>query len=218
VAVLGRAKKLLSSFAAKPGDVLLMAVDLRGQWQAPYPFWNASTTAPAERLRGDLALLPDIAEAGECCAAKDVSMAGVLGTALMLLECSGVGATVDLSRLPCAPGHTPNDGMEAFLRWLNAFPSFGYLLSVAPEQVEAVRARFTQRGIACEAIGEVQAHHQLRLVMGERAHETAANPSAVLWDLEAEPFIGARVPVPEVTVPPSMPCTTGLAPTMQEAA
>jgi len=218
VAVLGRAKKLLSSFAAKPGDVLLMAVDLRGQWQAPYPFWNASTTAPAERLRADLALLPDIAEAGECCAAKDISMAGVLGTALMLLECSGVGATVDLSRLPCAPGHAPADGMEAFLRWLNAFPSFGYLLSVAPDQVEAVRARFQQRCIACEAIGEVQAHHQLRMVMGDQAHDGVASPSAVLWDLEAEPFIGARTPAPEVPAPPTMPCTTDPAPTLQEAA
>ncbi len=218
VAVLGRAKRLLSSFAARPGDVLLMAVDLRGQWQAPYPFWNASTTAPAERLRADLALLADIAEAGECLAAKDISMAGVLGTALMLLECSGVGATVDLSRLPCAPGHAPRDGLAAFLRWLNAFPSFGYLLSVAPEKVEVVRARFTQRGIACEAIGEVQAHHELRLVMGDQAHHGAANPSAVLWDLAAEPFIGARTPAPEVPAPPTMPCITDLAPTMQEAA
>jgi uncharacterized protein len=187
VAVLGRAKRLLSSFEAKPGDVLLMAVDLRGQWQAPYPFWNASTTAPSDRLRADLALLADIAEAGECRAAKDISMAGVLGTTLMLLECSGVGATVDLTRLPCAPGHAPQDGLEAFLRWLQAFPSFGYLLSVAPEQVKAVQARFTQRGIACEAIGEVQAHHQLRLVVGDQVAE-----GATLWDLQSEPFIGAR--------------------------
>lgn len=216
VAVLGRAKKLLSSFAARPSDVLLMAVDLRGQWQAPYPFWNASTTAPAERLRADLAVLADIAEAGECHAAKDISMAGVLGTALMLLECSGVGATVDLSRLPCAPGHAPADGLESFLRWLNAFPSFGYLLSVAPDQVEAVRARFTQRGIDCEVIGEVQAHHELRLVIGEQPQDEATqgevSPSAVLWDLQAEPFIGARAPAP------AMPDATALAPTLQEAA
>jgi AIR synthase-related protein len=216
VAVLGRAKKLLSSFAARPGDVLLMAVDLRGQWQAPYPFWNASTTAPAERLRADLALLADIAEAGECLAAKDISMAGVLGTALMLLECSGVGATVDLSRLPCAPGHAPLDGLEPFLHWLNAFPSFGYVLSVAPDQVEAVRARFTQRGIDCEAIGEVQAHHQLRLVLGDLTQDQMGNagacPKAVLWDLQADPFIGARTPEP------AMPDATALAPTLQEAA
>ena len=45
-----------------------MAVDLRGQWQDPYPFWNASTEAPAERLRADLDLLPRPAEAGRVAA------------------------------------------------------------------------------------------------------------------------------------------------------
>jgi hypothetical protein len=64
----------------------------------------------------------------------------------------------------------------------------------------------------------VQAHRQLRLVMGDQAHDGVANPSAVLWDLEAEPFIGARTAAPEVPASPTMPCTTDLAPTMQEAA
>jgi len=45
-----------------------------------------------------------------------------------------------------------------------------------------------------------------------------ANHSAVLWDLEAEPFIGARTPAPEVPAPPTMPRTTDPAPAMQEAA
>jgi len=85
-----------------------------------------------------------------------------------------------------------------------------------------VRARFTQRGIDCEAIGEVQAHHQLRVVMGDQPQDEVAqggaSESAVLWDLEAEPFIAARTPAPEVPASPTMPCTTDLAPAMQEAA
>ena len=46
VAILGRAKRLLTSFDARPGDALLMAIDLRGKWQDPFPYWNASTDAP----------------------------------------------------------------------------------------------------------------------------------------------------------------------------
>src|ERR1700712_2865492 len=42
VSIIGRAKKLLSSFTARPGDRLMMAVDLRGRFEDPYPFWNAS--------------------------------------------------------------------------------------------------------------------------------------------------------------------------------
>ena len=92
----GARTELLSSFNARPGDRLMMAVDLRGAFEDPYPFWNASVGAPSARLRADLELLPMLAESGLCDAAKDISMAGALGTALMLLECSRVGASIDL--------------------------------------------------------------------------------------------------------------------------
>jgi AIR synthase-related protein len=187
VAVLGRAQALLSSFAAKPGHTLLMAVDLRGQWEGDYPFWNASTRAPAHRLRDDLALLPEIAEAGLCGAAKDISMAGVLGTALMLAECSQVGLRIDLSALPHPPGHAHDDAPAAFMRWLQAFPSYGYLLSVAPEHVSAVQARFVARGLSCAPIGEVEPGSAVWLQRG------GTSDLALLWDWRREPFIGGRL-------------------------
>ncbi|HAJ42612.1 MAG TPA: sll0787 family AIR synthase-like protein, partial [Alcanivorax sp.] len=97
VAIIGRAKRLLTSFDARPGDHLMVACDLRGAYRAAAPGepdshnWDASSDAPGERLRGDLELLPLIAERGLCRAAKDISMASFVGTTLMLLECSGVG-------------------------------------------------------------------------------------------------------------------------------
>lgn len=188
VAVLGRAQALLSSFAAQPGHTLLMAVDLRGQWEGEQPFWNASTRAPAHRLRDDLALLPEVAEAGLCGAAKDISMAGVLGTALMLAECSRVGLRIDLSALPHPPGHGHDDAPAAFLRWLQAFPSYGYLLSVAPDDVAAVQTRFLSRGLACAPMGTVEAGSGVWL---QRGGLTAQAPQdlALLWDWQREPFI-----------------------------
>ncbi len=194
VAVLGRARRLISSFAARPGDRLLMAVDLRGQWQDGQPFWNASTSAPAERLRADLALLPQIAEAGLCDAGKDISMAGVLGTLLMLLECSGAGAQVDLARLPLPPGtpgwhETGADALAAQLRWLSAFPSYGYLLSVREAQAQVVQEVFDSHDIACADIGTVQPGGRLTLQLG--------GAQTTLWDLAAEPFIGAAPTTPQ---------------------
>jgi AIR synthase-related protein len=182
VAVLGRARRLLTSFDARPGDVLLAAIDLRGRWHDPWPYWDAATSAPAERLRGDLALLPTIAEAGLCDAAKDISMAGVVGTALMLLECSGVGARLDLGGLPRPEGLTDADD-AGWLRWLTAFPSFGFLLSVAPSQVVAVQHHFAARGIGCGAIGDVRAGPEVSL--RHRGTE------ALLWHLGEQPFITA---------------------------
>lgn len=177
VSIIGRASALLSSFNAKPGDRLMMAVDLRGHFEEPYPFWNASVGAPAERLRADLELLPQLAESGLCDAAKDISMAGTLGTTLMLLECSQVGAQIDLTRIP-------KPAEVALTRWVSAFPSFGYLLSVREEHVEAVQALFDSRALACATIGTVDDS----LAVSLHQHDD----SAVLWDFRREPFIVAK--------------------------
>ncbi len=99
-AVLGKAKKLITSFDAQPGDDLLMVVDLRGSYRGKKPFWNASVGAPAQRLQDNLRLLPILAEQGRCCAGKDISNGGVVGTLSMLLECSKIGAELWLDRSP----------------------------------------------------------------------------------------------------------------------
>ncbi len=183
VAILGRANKLLTSFDAKPGEHLVAAIDLRGRFMEPYPYWNASLAAPADRLRGDLELLPAIAEDGLSQAGKDISMAGVVGTALMLLECSSLGATIDLDAIPRPPG-------VPLPRWLTAFPSFGFLLSVADDKLEQVRARFAARDIACASIGRTDDSHVVRLQRdGQR--ET-------LWDFTQELLIGCG-PVPSLS-------------------
>ena len=177
VAILGRARKLLTSFDALPGHRLLMAIDLRGAYQEPNPYWDASTSAPAERLRTDLELLPILAEDGLCDAAKDISMAGAVGTALMLLECSEVGAMIDIDAIPRPMG-------VPLLRWLQSFPSFGFVLSVRPEFADEVIARFHARGIACADVGEVSAAPQVWLRQGQE--------TSLLWDVAAQPFIRAR--------------------------
>lgn len=177
VAIVGRARKLLTSFDARPGDALVMAVDLRGRFEEPYPFWNASVGAPAGRARADLELLPALAEDGLCDAAKDISMAGALGTALMLLECSNAGARIDLDALPCPT----NVDIE---RWLTAFPSFGFVLSVRKEHVDEVLARFASRDISGAVIGEVNASREVVV--------TRSGEAALLWNLREEPFICAR--------------------------
>ncbi|MDP3290022.1 MAG: AIR synthase-related protein, partial [Methyloversatilis sp.] len=174
VAILGRAKKLITSFDAQPGDQLILAVDLRGAYEEPYPYWNASTGAPAERLRGDIELLPLLAEAGLCDAGKDVSMAGLIGTALMLLECSKAGAIIDLNAVP-RPDGVP------LLRWLLSFPSFGYLLAVRPADADSVIARFGERDIAAARIGRVTVSPEVWL--------TQQHERALLWNVAEQPFI-----------------------------
>jgi hypothetical protein len=175
VAIVGRARKLLTSFDGRPGENLVAAIDLRGRFQEPYAYWNASTGAPAERLRADLEVLPALAEEGLAAAAKDISMAGVVGTALMLLECSGLGAVIDIDAIPRPEG-------VPLRRWLAAFPSFGFLLSVDDRNLDEVLRRFRGRGIACAAIGRTDATRRVRVRQGAEA--------ATLWDFSLQPLIG----------------------------
>jgi AIR synthase-related protein len=169
VAIIGRARALLTSFGARPGQRVLAAIDLRGQWYRDYPFWNAATTAPKERLRGDLAVLPALAATGRVRACKDISMGGIVGTLLMLLESSSCGAILDPEAVPI-----PQATIDR-ARWLEAFPSFGYLLSVEPHDVTAVCAAFAARDIACAPIAALDDTRKLRISADGELEE--------IWDL-----------------------------------
>jgi len=180
VAIVGRASALITSFDARPGQFVLIAADLRGRFRDPEGtnFDAATQTAPAE-LRS-LSILPaELAEAGLVRAGKDISMAGLLGTLVMLLESSGCGARVDLERIPIPKG----TGMN---RWLRAFPSYGYVFAVDPSCAGAVCDRFEAHGIACRAVGEVCEAPALTVVSGGQ--------SAVFWDLRREGLTGFGPP------------------------
>ena len=60
VAVVGRAGlQLLTSFDARPGDVLIAAIDHRGAYREPFDNWQAALGAPCERQRGSRAPAPN---------------------------------------------------------------------------------------------------------------------------------------------------------------
>ena len=170
VAVLGRAgARLLTSFDAQPGDALVMVVDKRGAYREPFDNFQAALEAPPERLRADLALLPELAEKGLARAAKDISQGGVPGTAVMLAESSGVSIALDLDAIEPPPG-------VALERWLKTFPSFGFLLSVAPRKCRA-RAFAVSRARAARGFDR-------RRQTGKPGHAAIGGPerpSSRLW-------------------------------------
>jgi AIR synthase-related protein len=175
--ILGRATRVLSSFNARAGDTILHVVNLRGAFHPRFPFWDCSAHLSNAELQRDLALLPAIAEAGWCDAARDISMAGILGSLMMMLELSGVGAMVNLDDIP-----GPAPGTERYFDWLLGFPSYGFLLCVRPQFVGAVQATFTAHAITCAVIGTVTAD---RRVMVRKGHA-----EALLRDLQRDSFMG----------------------------
>src|SRR5690606_22878221 len=120
----------LRAGAARPGDVLLVAYALDGRYLGDTaPFWSSLHDRPAARLRTDGDALVEVAERGLCHAARDISMPGVAGSLLQMIEGAGCGAVLDVGRLP-RPAGAPLE------RWLLTFPSFGFLLAAPPEHVD----------------------------------------------------------------------------------
>ena len=174
VAILGRTNKLISSFSAQPGDVLVAAIDLEGEMHPQFPFWNAATKAQPNRLQNNLDILPDLAKRNLCNAGKDISMGGIVGTLLMLIEASGCGAILNLDSII----YPKNINLET---WLLCFPSYGFLLSISPKNLDRVGEKFGDRNISCSVVGEIREGSQLIL--------QADRKSCLFWDLETDKLI-----------------------------
>jgi uncharacterized protein len=175
----GFATKLLPAAAARPGDVLLAAFCLEGVWRdLGTPVFSSLRAREPAKLREDGEALVEVAERGLCRAARDVSMPGVAGSLLQLLELTqGCGASLDLDRLP-RPRDVPLEP------WLVTFPSFGFVLAAPPEHAAAAIEAFSRRDLTCAACGAFDDTGVLKLAAG--------GALADVWDLAAEPLTRPR--------------------------
>ena len=184
VAITGIAKNLLSTLHVASGQVIAMAVDLEGAWHADSTYWKAFEGVPAERLRSKIHVLPRLADARLLLAAKDISNAGILGSLLMLLETTGCGATIDLAALPCPPD-------ADLARWLQVFPSYGFLMTLDERDWPQVQTAFAFEGIPCERIGQVNSSGALTVQHGQQRGE--------FWNLREQAFTGFSYPHLDLT-------------------
>lgn len=167
---LGRSDRPLAARDAEPGHSLVVACCVEGQMRADFPFFP-SFDERGEQLAGDVRLLAEGASRGWVVAAKDVSMAGLVGSLAMLLECNRLGVTVDLDALPVPSG-------VSLEQWLCCFPCFAFLLCVPAGQEAACLRAFAGRGLAAAVVGTLDGTGLLRLRL--------ADQEATAFDLGAE--------------------------------
>ena len=175
---LGRADRPLSARAAAPGQSLVFAACVDGRMRDDFPFFP-SFDERGDRLAGDVRLLAEGAAAGWVAAAKDVSMAGLVGSLAMLLECNRLGVTVDLDALP-VPAGVP------LREWVICFPCFAFLLCVPPDSVGECLRAFTGRGLAAAEVGTLDATGQVRVRQDGQ--------TAVAFDLTRESVTNLAAP------------------------
>ena len=171
----GVARKPLRASAARPGDELIAAFCLDGEYRTDAPFFSSLRHRSKEQLRDDGTALTELALTNLAHAARDVSMPGVGGSLLQMLELAGCGVTLDLDRLPRPPD-------TALDRWLVTFPSFGFVIAAPPRTSAEACVAFTKRGLAAAVCGRFDDSKTLSV--------SADGETATVWDLAAEPLTG----------------------------
>jgi len=123
VTALGSTSRPVPSGGGRPGHDVRLTVDLGGGWRPGYQLrqWDSTST----RTRGELAAMLSVVARGAPAAAKDVSMAGLVGTLGMLAEASGCGAELDVVTVPRPTGVPMGD-------WATCFPGTGLLSADEP--------------------------------------------------------------------------------------
>jgi uncharacterized protein len=152
---LGRADRPLSAQSARAGQTLIVGGSIDGQMRPDFPFFPSYDERGGE-LAGDVRLLAEGAAAGWVVACKDVSMAGLIGSLAMLLECNTLGVSVDLDALPVPAGVTVE-------QWVSCFPCLVFLLCVPPGREEECLQAFGRRGLAAAAVGTLDDTGVLRI-------------------------------------------------------
>ncbi len=123
VTALGRAAHPVPSGGGRPGHAVTVTADLGGGWRPGHTGrqWDSTTHRTPDELRALGRIVADSAPA----AAKDVSMAGLVGTLGMLAESSGCGAVLDVGAVPIPTGAGTAD-------WLACFPGFAMITADEP--------------------------------------------------------------------------------------
>ncbi|MFC7478941.1 MSMEG_0567/sll0787 family protein [Luedemannella flava] len=111
VTALGRAAHPVPGGGGRPGHAVRLTADLSGGWRRGYTGRQWDSTS--NRSTADLRAMTGAVAAVRPAAAKDVSMAGIVGTLGMLAEASGCAAVLDVAAVPRRPGSPPATGSPA---------------------------------------------------------------------------------------------------------
>ena len=170
----GEADEVLSMTRAAAGQELVFVCCPQGRMRADFGFFT-TLQQQGPRLATHIRLPARAARAGLAVAARDVSMAGIIGSLAMLLEYNRLGATVDLDRLPSPAGVERG-------RWLTCFPTYAFWLTT--DRADECSGLFRSAGLAAAVVGAVTDDGVLALRRGAETRpviDLSREPVTGLW-------------------------------------
>ncbi|MFQ5831110.1 MAG: AIR synthase related protein [Candidatus Thorarchaeota archaeon] len=172
-----RKSDLLTAGGAEKGDLMILVFDPVGERGSSYKLgWDSVTGRSASKVVRRLSVMNTLAQQHLITASKDVSVAGLVGTAGMLLEYSGKGGTLDLDAVD--ESLPEGIGLED---WLRMYISLGFLVTVNPKNLPFVSNVAQECGMTIVQVGEVDDTLSLRLRM--------ANEEQVMFDYSRGPLL-----------------------------
>ncbi|MCD5425505.1 MAG: methanogenesis marker 2 protein, partial [Methanosarcinaceae archaeon] len=177
IAIIGIAKKdaIIRSDFAKEGDDIIVAIDLNGKFgSSPYA-WDSTSFKDSDILKQQISVMQKIGEQGLATAGKDISNPGIIGTLGMLCESSGVGALVDIKKIPIPEGVNIN-------QWLKVYPGIGYIISTNPTNSNKCLQLFNEVGITSSVVGSITSDLKLKIKNDEE--------KAIVFNFEVDCITG----------------------------
>jgi len=153
---------LLTAGGAKDGDLLLLLFDRIGRRGESYTLgWDSVTGRSSDEVVQRLSVMNELAHNQLLTAAKDVSVAGVIGTAGMMFEYSGCGGILDLDALDSTrPNDIPLDD------WVRMFISLGFLVATSDENLPEVERITKKHGLSISVVGAADSSKSVKLKLG----------------------------------------------------
>lgn len=169
-------KPLLSS-AARPGDTIIVAIDLDGNPSKVNPQAFVSWNKPKHELWKRWSCIIALSQFGFVHAGKDISNTGIIGTLTMMCEASGYGATLDIDEVPY-----PMNQNILTQRWLLMYQTMGFIFAVEPANVETCISLLGRAGFRAKSCGRMRIDKTVRVKRG--------NEEVEFWNLERESIFG----------------------------
>jgi putative methanogenesis marker protein 2 len=169
---------VITSCDAAIGDKVIIAIDIDGELHPKFNLnWDTTTMKSDELVQAQIGVMNKIGREKLVTAGKDISNPGTLGTLGMLLEASGVGATVELEKIP------RNESVE-WEQWLKLYPGSGFVLTAKSNKVDRCIELLEDVNITSAVVGEITEDKKLYII-----HE---DKKEVLFDFESDKIMGIK--------------------------
>jgi len=169
---------VITSGGAQIGDQIIVALDLDGKQHEKFSLnWDTTTFKSPELVQDQISVMNRIARKHLVTSGRDISNPGTLGTLGMLLEASGVGASIELGKIP------RNESVE-WDDWLKLYPGAGFILTADERNVDECIDILEEVNITSKVAGEI--------IEDKKLYLSYQDQKEILFDFNKDSIMGVK--------------------------